>query len=442
MQDNRIHPLIELDARVGARIYAPLPIVATRAEGSWIWDTEGRRYLDMMSAYSAVSFGHAHPRLVAALIEQAKRLAVTSRAVHSDQLATFLAELVDLTGYARALPMSTGAEAVETAIKAARKWGMEVKGLVDGTAEIIVFDNNFHGRTTTVISFSSHASYRSGFGPLTGGFRSVPYGDARALAAAITPRTCAILIEPIQGEGGVVVPPAGYFATVRKLCDDHRVLLIADEIQTGLGRTGKLLALEHEGVRADAICLGKALGGGLLPVSALVGTEEVLGVFRPGDHGSTFGGNALAARVAREAMRVLVEEDVPARAERSGAILRERLVAARHPLVTEVRGRGLMLGLELVPGIDAHDVAERLAHAGIITKHTHRNTVRLSPPLTVDPADLEWAADRLLEVLDTLRDRVADAGSGIADIDSAAGMKSIKSIKSMNSAAAAARQRP
>jgi ornithine--oxo-acid transaminase len=398
------HPVIELDARVGARIYDSLPIVATRAEGSWIWDADGRRYLDMMSAYSAVSFGHAHPRLVAALVDQAQRLAVTSRVIHSDQLAPFLAELVALTGYARALPMNSGAEAVETAIKAARKWGMEVKGLADGTAEIIVFDNNFHGRTTTIVSFSSHAAYRAGFAPLTGGFKSVPYGDAEALAAAITPRTCAVLIEPIQGEGGVVVPPAGYFATVRRLCDAHRVLLIADEIQTGLGRTGALLALEHEGVRADAICLGKALGGGLLPVSALVGNEEVMSVFRPGDHGSTFGGNALAARVGREALQVLVDEDLSARAARSGAWLRERLTAARHPLVADVRGRGLMLGVQMVPGIDAHDLVERLAGAGIVTKDTHLNTVRLSPPLTIAADDLEWAADRLLEVLDTMRE--------------------------------------
>jgi ornithine--oxo-acid transaminase len=397
------HPLIELDAKVGARIYQPLAIVAASAAGSWITDTAGRRYLDMMSAYSAVSFGHSHPRLVKALTEQAARLSVTSRAVHSDQLAPFLADLVKLTGQQRALPMNSGSEAVETAIKMARRWAQRVKGIADGAAEIIVFENNFHGRTTTIVSFSSHSAYRDGFGPLTPGFRSVPFGDLEALAAVMTPNTCAILAEPIQGEGGVVVPPAGYFEGVRRLCDEHRVLLIADEIQTGLGRTGSLLALEHDGVKADAICLGKALGGGLLAVSAVVGSDAVLDVFEPGDHGSTFGGNPLAARVAREALAVLVDENLIERSRSSGAMLKSRLLAAAHPAISEVRGRGLMIGVQLTPSIEAHEVVERLGVAGVITKDTHRNTVRLSPPLNTSEQDLQWGLDRLLEVLDEFR---------------------------------------
>jgi len=394
------HPLIELDQHVSARNYTPLHIVASHAEGSWIWDTEGRRYLDMMSAYSAVSFGHAHPRLIAALVEQARRLAVTSRAIHSDQLAPFLSDLVRLTGLDLALPMNSGAEAVETAIKVARKWGHTVKGIPDGAAEIIVFDNNFHGRTTTIVSFSSHEQYRAGFGPLTGGFRSISFGDAAALRAAITAHTCAVLIEPIQGEGGVVVPPAGYLTEVRRLCDEHKVMLIADEIQTGLGRTGDIFAMHHEGVRPDGLCLGKALGGGLLPVSAFVATRELLEVIQPGDHGSTFGGNALAAHVGREALAVLVDEQLALRAVTGGRVLRDALEAADHPLMVEVRGRGLMLGVQLVDTVNAHQVVERLGQAGIITKDTYLNTIRFSPPLNTDPADLEWGALRFLEVLD------------------------------------------
>ena len=393
------HPLIDLERHVSARHYSPLPIVASRAEGSWIWDTAGRRYLDMMSAYSAVSFGHGHPRLVDALIEQARRLAVTSRAIYSDQLAPFLSDLVKLTGLDLALPMNSGAEAVETAIKAARKWGNTVKGIPDGAAEIIVFDGNFHGRTTTLISFSSHDQYRAGFGPLTGGFRCVPFGDAQALRAAITSHTCAVLIEPIQGEGGVIVPPAGYLTEVRRLCDEHNIMMIADEIQTGLGRTGDVLAVNHEGVRPDGLCLGKALGGGLLPVSAFAATEELLGVFNSGDHCSTFGGNALAAHVGREALAVLMEEELPMRAAQGGKVLRDALEAANHPVIAEVRGRGLMIGVQLVDTVSARDVVERLGQAGIITKNTYLNTIRLSPPLNTDPADLKWGISRLLEVL-------------------------------------------
>jgi len=403
------HPLIELDQHVCAQSYAPLPVVANRAEGSWIWDTAGRSYLDMMSAYSAVSFGHGHPRLVAALTEQARRLSVTSRAIHSDQLAPFLSDLVRLTGMDLACPMNSGAEAVETAIKVARKWGHVVKGIPDGAAEIIVFDNNFHGRTTTIISFSSHQQYRAGFAPLTAGFRSLPFGDLEALRAAINPNTCAVLIEPIQGEGGVIVPPPGYLAGVRRLCDQHKVMLIADEIQTGLGRTGEVLAIHHEGVRPDGLCLGKALGGGLLPVSAFVATRELLGVIQPGDHGSTFGGNALAARVGREALAVLIDEQLPRRATEGGQTLRAVLDAAHHKAVVEVRGRGLMLGVQLVASIDAHQVVERLVQAGVVTKDTYGNTIRLSPPLNTDTADLQWGASRLLEVLDEFVDGAGGA---------------------------------
>jgi ornithine--oxo-acid transaminase len=400
------HPLIELDRRVCAQNYAPLPVVANRAEGSWIWDTEGRRYLDMMSAYSAVSFGHAHPRLVAALVDQAQRLSVTSRAIHSDQLAPFLDELVHLTGLDMALPMNSGAEAVETAIKVVRKWGHVVKGIPDGAAEIIVFDNNFHGRTTTLISFSSHTQYRAGFAPLTGGFRSVRFGDIEAFRRALTPHTCAVLIEPIQGEGGVIVPPPGYLSEIRRLCDAQQVMLIADEIQTGMGRTGQVLAIQHEQVKPDGVCLGKALGGGLLPVSAFVATEALLGVIEPGDHGSTFGGNALAARVAREALAVLIDEQMAEQAVRGGKVLRAVLDAAQHRAIAAVRGRGLMLGVQLVDTIDAHRVVERLAQAGVVTKDTYGNTIRLSPPLNTDSADLEWGALRLLDVLDECVDTV------------------------------------
>ncbi len=396
------HPLIELDHAVCAQNYAPLDVVAARAQGAWIWDTEGRKYLDMMAAYSAVSFGHGHPRILAALIDQAQKLAVTSRAVHSDQLAPFLQDLCRITGMDKALPMNTGAEAVETAIKAARKWGMQVKGLTDGAGEIIVFDNNFHGRTTTIISFSSHASYRAGFAPLTRGFVAVPFGDIAALEQAITPNTCAILMEPIQGEGGVIVPPAGYVAAMRKLCDANKVLLIADEVQTGMGRTGKLFAMEHEGVKPDAYCLGKALGGGVLPVSAFVATDNVMQVFGPGSHGSTFGGNALAARVGRESLAVLVEENLAERATHLGAAMLARLRRAHHAGIVDMRGRGLMLGVQLAPQFDAHEMVLQLAAAGIITKDTHHNTVRLSPPLTIENKDLEWAADTFLSVLDAM----------------------------------------
>jgi ornithine--oxo-acid transaminase len=391
---------IEREAALCARNYEPLPVVAARAAGCTIWDSDGQRYLDMMSGYSAVSFGHAHPRLTRALCEQAATLAVTSRAIHSDQLAPLAETLTALVGLPRVLPMNTGAEAVETAIKAARKWATVVKGVPEGKAQIIVCDGNFHGRTTTIVGFSPHAQYRFGFGPFDGGFVAIPFGDAAALEAAITPRTAAFLFEPIQGEGGIVVPPAGWLRAVREICSRHRVLLIADEVQTGLGRTGAVLACDHEQVRPDGLCLGKALGGGLLPVSAFVASEELMGVFRPGDHGSTFGGNALAARVAREALAVLVEERLAPRAAALGQDVLTRLQAARHPAIVEARGRGLLIGVELRRELDAAAIVRALAQRGVITKDTHRNTVRLTPPLVIGSAELDFAIDMLFGVLD------------------------------------------
>lgn len=393
---------IDAEARLCARNYAPLEVVAERSAGCWIWDVEGRRYLDMMSGYSALGFGHSHPRLVAALCDQAQRLAMTSRAIHTDQLAPFLEALSALTGLPRGLPMNTGAEAVETAIKAARKWATVEKGIPEGNAEIIVCDENFHGRTTTIVGFSSHESYRFGFGAFAPGFRLIPFGDAAALEDAITSRSAAFLFEPIQGEGGINVPPAGFLRAVREICSRHRVLMLADEIQTGLGRTGRVFACDHEDVKPDGLCLGKALGGGLLPVSAFLATEEVMGVFGPGDHGSTFGGMPLAARVGREALALLVEEDLARRAEEMGQYLVERLSRRAHPLIREVRGRGLLVGVELWPSVEAHTLTVRLAARGVITKDTHRNTVRLSPPLIIEKSELDLAVDTLMTVLDEL----------------------------------------
>jgi ornithine--oxo-acid transaminase len=397
---NTSKSFIEADASLCAQNYAPLGVVAHRAEACYIWDLEGRRYLDMMSGYSAVGFGHSHPRLVAALCEQAGRLAMTSRAMHSDQLVPFLSRLAKVTGLPRALPMNTGAEAVETAIKAARKWATVVKKVPEGKAEIIVCANNFHGRTTTIVGFSSHESYRYGFGAFAPGFKEIPFGDTAALEAAITENTAAFLFEPIQGEGGINVPPEGFLKQVREICTRRRVLMIADEIQTGLGRTGRVFACDHEGVKPDAFCLGKALGGGLFPISVFVATEEVMGVFHPGDHGSTFGGMPLAARIAREALDLLMEEDLAGRADELGRYLQTRLQKYAHPMIREVRGRGLLVGIEFVPEVDAHDVTTELAQRGVITKDTHRNTVRFSPPLVIEKSDLDFAVDALIAVLD------------------------------------------
>jgi ornithine--oxo-acid transaminase len=399
--------LIDLEQYYGASNYAPLPVVLAHAQGCRVWDVAGREYLDMMSAYSATSFGHGHPRILAALTGQAARLAVTSRAFYNDRLPAFLRRLSELTGYERVLPVNTGLEAVETALKAARKWGHTVKGIPADSAGIIACTGNFHGRSIAIIGLSSEAQYRAGFGPYPPGLSCIPYGDAAALEAAITPHTAAFLVEPIQGEGGIIVPPPGYLAACAAICRRHRVLLICDEVQTGLGRTGTLLACQHEGVRPDGVILGKALGGGLYPVSAFLADCAVMDVFQPGDHGSTFGGNALAAAVGLAALDVLVEERLTERAAELGAWLIERLRELAHPLIREVRGRGLLIGLELdTRHIAARRVAQALIAAGILTKDTHDSVIRLTPPLVVSRRELDWAVDRIGTTLDALHQRV------------------------------------
>jgi len=391
---------IELEARYGARNYHPLPVVLTRGEGVLLWDLQGRRYLDMMSAYSAVSFGHGHPLLVRALSEQAARLAVTSRAFHTDRLGPFLQRLCTMTGMDRALPMNSGAEAVETAIKAARKWAYKVKNVPEGLAHIIVAEGNFAGRTTTIVGFSSEAQYRDGFGPFAPGFHSVPFGDAAALEAAITPHTAAFIVEPIQGEAGIVVPPEGYLRAVREICSRRGVLLICDEVQTGLGRTGELLACDHEGIRPDGLILGKALGGGLLPVSAFLARADVMALFTPGDHGSTFGGNPLAAAVGEASLKLLADERLAERARARGGELMTGLRALAHPAIAEVRGRGLLIGVEIDPGFaSARAVCEALMQEGVLTKDTHDTVVRLAPPLIISSEQVAEAVAAMSRAL-------------------------------------------
>lgn len=395
--------LKEWEGQYGARNYAPLPVVLAQGEGSWLWDVDGQRYLDLMSAYSAVSFGHAHPRLLAVLRAQAGRLAVTSRAFYSERLPLFLKRLTDVTGYARALPVNTGLEAVETALKAARKWGHEVKGISPDQAEIIACAGNFHGRSITIVGLSTEDQYRRGFGPFPPGLKTVPYGDAAALEAAITPHTAAFLVEPVQGEGGIILPPRDYLARCADICRRHQVLLIADEVQTGLGRTGRLLASEHAGIRPDGVILGKALGGGLLPVSAFLADDEVMQVFTPGDHGSTFGGNALAASVALEALDLLIDESLVERSATLGAHLLSRLQAMDSPAIRAVRGLGLFAGLELEPRLtDAREFCERLLQRGVLSKDTHHTVVRLAPPLTISQGALDWGLDQVEAVAEEL----------------------------------------
>jgi ornithine--oxo-acid transaminase len=394
---------IELERRHGARNYDPLPVVLARGEGVWLYDADGRRYLDMMSAYSAVSFGHSNPELVRVLTEQAQRLAVTSRAFHTVRLGSFLERLCRTTGMARALPMNTGAEAVETAIKAARKWAYKVKGVPEGMAQVIVAAGNFAGRTTTIVGFSSEAQYRDGFGPFAPGFVSVPYGDAAALEAAIGPHTAAFLVEPVQGEAGIVVPPAGYLARVREICTRHNVLMIADEVQTGLGRTGAVLACHHEGVKPDGLTLGKALGGGLLPVSAFLAREDVMAVFNPGDHGSTFGGNPLGAAVGEAALALLEREHLSEHAALMGEHLMTKLQTLRHPAVIDIRGKGLFVGVEIDPAFaSARRVCEALIREGVLTKDTHGTVIRLAPPLTIETEQLDFAVEALGRALTRL----------------------------------------
>ncbi len=391
---------IRLEDAYGARNYHPLDVVLTRGRGVWVWDVDGNEYMDFLSAYSAVNQGHCHPKIAAALKEQAERLTLTSRAFRNDQLGLFYRELCELTHFHRVLPMNSGAEAVETALKAVRKWGYKVKGVPEGQAEIIVCENNFHGRTITIISFSTEEQYRDGYAPYTPGFKVIPYGDAAALEAAITPNTVGFLVEPIQGEAGIIVPPEGYLREVRRICTEHNVVLITDEIQTGLGRTGKLLAEEHEGIRADVTLVGKALSGGFYPISAVLSNEEVLGVFNPGDHGSTFGGNPLACAVARAALRVLVEERMVENAATMGEYLMTKLRTLDSPYIKEVRGKGLMVGVELKKEAGgARRFCEALQTKGLLCKETHEHVIRLAPPLVITREEIDWAFERIAEVL-------------------------------------------
>jgi ornithine--oxo-acid transaminase len=390
---------IALERSVTAANYDSLPVVLREAKGVWATDTEGKRYLDMMSAYSAVSLGHGHPRILKAMMEQASKLAVTSRAYHTELLGPFLERLVQITGLDMALPMNTGAEAVETAIKAARRWGYAKKKIARDQAEIIVANNNFHGRTTTIVGFSSDESYREGFGPFSGGFKLVPFGDAGAIEQAITGNTCAVLIEPIQGEAGIVVPPEGYLRDLRAICDRHNVLLMLDEVQSGLGRTGRWFAYQHEGIKPDGLILGKALGGGVYPVSAFVGTHEVMGVFNPGSHGSTFGGNALAARIGLEALAVIEEEHLVERSAEMGGYLQDRLRAMRSNIVKDVRGRGLWVGVEVDANVvSARTVCDALLQNGVLSKDTHGTVLRFAPPLTITRDEIDWGMERIERV--------------------------------------------
>ncbi len=394
-----------LEQRYSARNYNPLPVELTRGEGIHLWDVHGRRYIDMMSAYSAVSFGHGRPELVEALTAQAARLAVTSRAFHTDRLGPFLEKLCLITGMDRAIPMNTGAEAVETAIKAVRKWAYKVKRVAPDRAEIIVCAGNFAGRTTTIVGFSSEAQYRDGFGPFAPGFRHVPFGNAAALEKAITANTAAFLVEPVQGEAGIIVPPNGYLSECAEICRRHNVLLICDEVQTGLGRTGAVLACHHEDVRPDGITLGKALGGGLLPVSAFVGRAELMNVFNPGDHGSTFGGNPLAAAVGLASLELLLTEKLSENAAVMGERLLHGLQAIDCPLIKDVRGKGLLIGVEFDPEhISARAVCERLIEAGILSKDTHDTVVRFAPPLTITAAQIDEALGLISQTFHALQD--------------------------------------
>jgi ornithine--oxo-acid transaminase len=395
------HALIAATERVSAPNYSPLPVVLHRGEGAWVWDVEGRKYLDCVSAYSSLNQGHRHPRIVAALVEQAGRLTLSSRAVHNDQMGPFLAQLCALADLEMALPMNTGAEAVETAIKLARKWGYRVKGVPSDAAEIVVCRNNFHGRTTTIVGFSSEAQYREDFGPFTPGFKLVDFGDLAALRAALTPNTVAFLVEPIQAEAGIIVPPAGYLTAARALCRERNVLFVLDEIQTGLGRTGRMFAHEHEiGAAPDVLVLGKALGGGVYPVSAVLASRALLTLFRPGDHGSTFGGNPLAAAVGRAALDVLVEEDLAARAADLGDYLQAKLRALHASCAAEVRGRGLLIGIEIAATAGtARRYCERLLERGVLAKDTHTQVIRLAPPLVVTRSELDWLLEQVAAVL-------------------------------------------
>ena len=389
-----------IEASLGAHNYKPIDVVLARGEGIWVWDIDGTRYMDCLSAYSAVNQGHCHPKIREALVEQAGRLSLTSRAFRNDQLAPFYQELCDLTNTSKVLPMNSGAEAVESAVKAVRKWGYQVKGVEKGKAEVIVCANNFHGRTITIVGFSTDPAARADFGPFAPGFKVIPFGDAKALEAAITPDTVAFLVEPIQGEAGVIIPSGGYLREIREICTRHNVMLILDEIQTGLGRTGKLLAEEHEDIEADLTLIGKALSGGYYPISAVLSNKEVLGVLRPGEHGSTFGGNPLACAVARAALKVLVEEGMIENSARMGAYFLDALKSLRNNAIKEIRGRGLMVAVEFEKEAGgARRYCEQLKQAGILCKETHVNTIRFAPPLIVTQDDIDWAMERIEPVI-------------------------------------------
>lgn len=390
--------LIAVEDRYGAHNYHPLDVVVERASGAWLFDSQGHRYLDFLAAYSAVNQGHCHPAIFQAMCRQAEKVTLTSRAFRNDQLPLLYRDLHKLTGYDMALPMNSGAEAVETALKAARKWGTLVKGIPEGRCEIIVASNNFHGRTIAIVGFSSDEQYRRGFSPFPSGFREVPFGDADALRRAITPNTCAFLVEPIQGEAGIIVPPDGYLRAVADICRQNRVLLMADEIQSGLGRTGKLFACMHEGVTPDVLIIGKALSGGFYPVSAVLSSREVLGVFSPGDHGSTFGGNPLACAIARAALRVVVDEGLSERSAELGNYALEFLKGMRSPHIVEIRGKGLWIGIQL--NRPARPFCEELKRRGVLCKETHECVIRLAPPLIIDKADLDWGLAQIKAVLE------------------------------------------
>jgi len=391
---------IHLEDRYGAHNYHPLDVVLTRGQGVWVWDVDGTQYIDCLSAYSAVNQGHCHPKILKTMVEQAGRLTLTSRAFRNDQLGPFYRDLCELTNSHMVLPMNSGAEAVETAIKAMRKWGYEIKGVPENQAEIIVCQDNFHGRTISIISFSTSPSSRQGFGPYTPGFRIVPFGDAQALERVVTPNTVGILLEPIQGEAGVIIPPNGYLKQVRQICNEWNIVLVLDEIQTGLGRTGKLLAEEHESIEADMTLIGKALSGGFYPISAVLSNTEVLGILQPGEHGSTFGGNPLACAVARTAMKVLLEEGMIENAAAMGSLLLDGLQSLRSPLIREVRGRGLMVGIEFHPKAGtARAYCERLKGVGVLCKDTHEQTIRLAPPLVISRQEIDWFLERFALML-------------------------------------------
>ena len=391
---------IALEEQYGAHNYKPLDVVLSKGEGVWVWDADGNRYMDCLSAYSAVNQGHCHKRILQTLTEQAQNLTLTSRAFRNDQLGLFYKELCELTRSHKVLPMNSGAEAVETAIKTVRKWGYTVKGVPENETEIIVCENNFHGRTISIISFSTDPNARKGFGPFTPGFKVIPYGDAAAFEAAITPKTVAFLVEPIQGEAGVIIPPEGYLKTVRDICTRQNIMLILDEIQTGLGRTGRLLAEEHEGIEADLTLIGKALSGGFYPVSAVLSNSEVMNVLQPGEHGSTFGGNPLACAVARTALKVLVDEGMVENSDKMGTVFLNGLKQIANPLIKDVRGKGLMIAMEFYPKAGgARQYCLKLKEKGLLCKETHDDTIRFAPPLVITQAEVEWALEKIAKVV-------------------------------------------